>query len=279
MTLRPHAGFSGRFHGFDRKSEPFTLPSDSFLLLPRRFLPLDYDHSGICFLSLLPPAVAEELRELGGVPAAVVHLLVLAGGGGRVVVLGAEVAHVAVHLVHAPADSDWEGLGQQVVVDGGHHVLLDLVRCAAAVEQEPDADGREDPAAGGRQHLVAVVGPHHPVGHQGAGEHGGAIGPAQSVIGQVGDDGVGHQQQLGSPLEVGDLVHGGLEVGDLVHGGLEVLVDSDVVSVVVQLPPDSLLRAGNVLHNGVRGGGEGKEQEGGGGRGSVTCFSGAAVHR
>merc|ERR1711952_136928 len=268
MTLRPHAGFSGRFHGFDRKSEPSTLPSDSFLLLPRRFLPLDYDHSGICFLSLLPPAVAEELRELGGVPAAVVHLLVLAGGGGRVVVLGAEIAHVAVHLVHAPADSNWEGLGQQVVVDGGHHVLLDLVRCAAAVEQEPDADGGEDPAAGGRQHLVAVVRPHHPVGHLGAGEHGGVVGPAQRVIGQVGDDGVGHQQQLGS-----------LDDGDLVHGGLEVLVDSDVVSVVVQLPPDSLLRAGNVLHNRVGGGGEGEEQEGGGGRGSVTCFSGAAVHR
>ena len=122
MTLPPPDWIWMRF--IERNSEPFLLLS-SPSLHPWSFLPsLDSIHSGIYFLLPLSPTAAEILRELDGFPSG---QLVLAGGGGLRAVLGAEVARVAVHLVSAPADPDREGLGQQVVVDGGQHILLGLV--------------------------------------------------------------------------------------------------------------------------------------------------------
>ena len=156
-----------------------------------------------------------------------VHLLTLAGGGGLLDVLGAEVAHVAAHLIHVPANPVKEGLGHQVAVDGG---------------QEPNAGGGED----------IIVEPYHPVGHLGAGEDGGRVvgGPAELIVGQVCDDGVVHQ--VGSLLEGGDLVH--VELLDGVGGFvLFPLGDSDVVSIVVQLPPDFFLGTGTEMRTGAGG--------------------------
>ena len=155
------------------------------------------------------------------------HLLTLAGGGGLLDVLGAEVAHVAAHLIHVPANPVKEGLGHQVAVDGG---------------QEPNAGGGED----------IIVEPYHPVGHLGAGEDGGRVvgGPAELIVGQVCDDGVVHQ--VGSLLEGGDLVH--VELLDGVGGFvLFPLGDSDVVSIVVQLPPDFFIGTGTEMRTGAGG--------------------------
>ena len=151
------------------------------------------------------------------------------------------------------ADALREGLGEQVVVEPGLNLLLDLVGGGGSELEHADPDGGEDPRAGGGQLLG--VGRDHPGGDLG-GEDGPALrGRAVGVIvgHVVGGFGL-HQQQSVGPLRGGDLVLGEpLEgLGRLAgRAGHKVLGRHDPVRsvhrrrqglLIVSLPLDILLR-------------------------------------